>query len=136
MLAPLIATTINPLLVALILLAPFLSSRPYRPWPFWARCFFGIGLAVLLAESGKRFEVWHGHPSFPSGHETFCLAAITCLAFADRRWLFVGLPLSALMAWALVAAHYHTPIDIAGALVTGPVPAILCHWVRTKKALP
>ena len=132
----LIANTVNPASVLLLLAAPFVTSRPVHAWEYWGRCFLSIGLAVILAEGGKRWEVWPGHPSFPSGHETFCLAAMTCLAVRDVRWLGVGLPLSALMAWALVAAQFHTPVDVAGALLTGPAPALLCQWYRAKKALP
>jgi len=76
--------------------------------------------------------VWPGHAGFPSGHETFCLAAMMCLAARDLRWLAVGLPLSLVMAWALVAAHFHTPIDVAGALLSGPGPALLCQLCRTR----
>lgn len=128
----LIANAINPLSVLLLLAAPFAASRPAWPWEYWGRCVLGIGLAVLLAESGKRWEVWPGHSSFPSGHETFCLAAMTCLAVRDPRWLCVGLPLSGLMAWALIAAHFHTPIDVAGALLIGPGSALLCQLSRVR----
>jgi len=36
------------------------------------------------------------------------------------------------MAWALVAARFHTPIDVAGALLTGPGPALLCQLYRVR----
>jgi len=132
----LIANAINPLSVLLLLAAPFVTPRPGSGWDscrdFWGRCFLGIGLSVILAESGKRWEVWPGHPSFPSGHETFCLAAMTCLAVRDPRWLALGLPLSLVMAWALIAARFHTPIEVAGALLTGPGPALLCQLYRIR----
>jgi membrane-associated phospholipid phosphatase len=128
----LIANAINPLSALLLLAAPFATRRRTGIGEFWGRCVLGVGVAVLLAESGKRWEVWHGHPSFPSGHETFCLAAMTCLAVRDPRWLGVGLPLSLLMAWALVAARFHTPIDVAGALLTGPGPALLCQLYKRR----
>lgn len=130
----LIADAVNPASALLLLAAPFVTPRPVRAWEFWGRCFLSIGLAVALAESGKRWEVWPGHSGFPSGHETFCLAAVTCLAVRDPRWLALGLPLSALMAWALVAAHYHTPVDVAGALLTGPAPALLCQLAGRRPA--
>ena len=128
----LVANTINPVTVLLILSAPFVTPRGAGRWEYWGRCILGVGLAVILAESGKRWEVWPGHPSFPSGHETFCLAAVTSLAVRDRRWLRAGLPLAVVMAWALVAARFHTPIDVAGALLTGPGPALLCQSYRTR----
>lgn len=122
----LVADSVNPLSMLLILSAPFVTPRRATRWEYWGRCVLGVGLAVILAESGKRWEVWPGHPSFPSGHETFCLAAVTCLAARDLRWLAVGLPLSLVMAWALVAAGFHTPVEVAGALLSGPGPALLC----------
>ncbi len=128
----LIATAINPVSALLLLIAPFAPPRPSHVPQYWARCILGVGLAVTLAESGKRWEVWPGHPSFPSGHETFCLAAMTCLAVRDPRWLCVGLPLSGVMAWALIAAGFHTPIEVAGALLTGPGPALLCQLYQVK----
>ncbi len=136
-----IANAINPLSALLLLAAPFVtlrSSRAWelsRAWEYWGRCVLGVGLAVVLAESGKRGEVWPGHPGFPSGHETFCLAAMTCLAVRDPRWLGLGLLLSLVMAWALIAARFHTPLDIAGALLTGPGPALLCQMYKRKPSL-
>jgi len=130
LLPTLIANAINPLSALLLLVAPFATPSPGRVRDYWGRCVLGVGLAVVLAESGKRWEVWPGHPSFPSGHETFCLAAMTCLAVRDARWLGLGLPLSLAMAWALIAAGFHTPIEVAGALLTGPGPALLCQLYR------
>lgn len=131
----LLATYINPLLVLFLLIAPLINSGPDTPrkpgcWEFWGRCLLGLGLAVALAESGKYFQVWSGHPSFPSGHETFGLCAATCLIYRDRRWLVVVLPLTALLAWALVAAHFHRPIDVAGAWLVGPPCAVLFQRIR------
>ena len=127
-----LTNAINPLMICLLLAAPFITPRRTSAAEFWIRSLLGIGLAVALAESGKKYEVWHGHPSFPSGHETFCLAALTCLTARDPRWLGAGLPLAALLAWALVTAHYHTPLDILGALPTGLLPALLCQFYRRK----
>ena len=131
-----IADSINPLSALLLLVAPFVTPRRVPAWEYWGRCVLSIGLAVILAESGKRWEIWPGNPTFPSGHETFCLAAMTCLAVRDARWFCLGLPLASLMAWALVAARFHTPVDVAGALLTGPGPALLCQlaWRRPTNA--
>ena len=94
----------------------------------------GIGIGVALAESGKHFQVWPGRDTFPSGHETLALAAGTCLAMRNPRWLAVALPLAALQAWALVAGHFHRPLDIAGALATGILPPLGCHFYRQRPA--
>lgn len=121
-----LADTINPVLALLAAASPFACPRHAAPWKFWAGSIAAIGLPVVLAEAGKKVSVWPGHPSFPSGHETFALAAGTCLAFRNPRWLWAVLPLCGLLAWALVAAGYHQPLDTAGALLLGPPIAWFC----------
>ena len=124
------AQYINYLLVTLLLLLPLLQNKD--DWrsrgEFWLRSALGIGLAVILAESGKHFVVLPGNPGFPSGHETFGLAAATSLALRDPTWLPNCLLLTGLLAWALITAHYHQPVDVAGALLIGPPSALLCQW--------
>ena len=133
MLAPIFAKAINPILCLLVLAAPFYTPRQTPPWAYWARTVLGIGLAVILAESGKYFEVWPGHPSFPSGHETFGLAAAVSLVVWDMRWLWLAVPFIVLLSWALVAAQYHHPLDVAGAWLLGPPFALLCHRVKRRR---
>ncbi len=126
-----LTTAINALLVLCVAAAPWITRRGFGVWGYWGRSALGIGLAVALAEGGKRWQVWPGHPGFPSGHETLCLAAATCLAARDPRWLRLGLPLSALQAWALVRGGFHAPVEVAGALLSGPPVALLCQmWGR------
>lgn len=124
-----LTNAINYVLLLLVALAPFVTRRGPRGIEFWARSLVGIGVGVALAESGKKWEVWAGHPAFPSGHETLALAAATSLACRDWRWLAVGVPLASLQAWALVTGHFHTPEDVTGALVTGIVPPLAAHFL-------
>ena len=131
----LLTNAINTLLVFLVAAVPLLpypKTQIKRALPFWLRSLFGIGIGVVLAESGKHFVVWPGRPSFPSGHETLALAAGTCLAVWNPRWLALTLPLAALQAWALVTGHYHRPPDIAGALLTGVLPPLGCHLLKRR----
>lgn len=118
-----LAESLNPLLVGMILAAPGPPTR--GAGRYWGRCAVAVGLAVLLAEAGKKYEVWHGHSGFPSGHATFALACATCLILRDRRWAWLAAPSVLLMAWALVAAHYHDVPDVVGALILGPTVAAL-----------
>ena len=135
-----LATYNNPLLALFLLIAPLITSSPGTPrkprcWEFWGRSLLGLGLAVALAEGGKHFQVWPGHPSFPSGHETFGLCAATSLALRNVRWLILVLPLTVLLAWALVDAHFHQPIDVAGALLVGPPCAVLFQRLRKPRLI-
>lgn len=129
-----LTNALNAFLLFCVAAAPFLSRGGVgaKLWEFWLRSALGIGLAVILAESGKRLEVWPGHPGFPSGHETLALAAATCLVVRDRRWLWAVLPLALIQAVLLVIAHFHHPVEVAGALLTGPPPVLLCHLCRAK----
>ena len=122
-----LTNAINILLVLLVGAAPLLLRRGPGPLEYWLRSGLGIGIGVALAESGKHFEVWAGRPTFPSGHETLALAAGACLAVRDRRWLWLTVPLGGLQAWALIAGRFHQPVDVAGALLTGLIPPLLCH---------
>ena len=138
----LLTNAINTVLLFLVAAAPFLPF-PHMPFShlarrstlaFWLRSLLGIGIGVALAESGKHFEVWPGRGSFPSGHETLALAAGTCLVVRNPRWLALALPLAAVQAWALVAGHFHRPVDIAGALLTGILPPLGCHFFQQRSA--
>jgi membrane-associated phospholipid phosphatase len=137
LLARVIADSLNPILAALIVLEPLAHPRPQDPgWRFWGRAALGIGVSVLLAEMGKRHQIWPGHTLFPSGHETFALATLTFLVCRNRRWLIPAIILALLLAWALVAAHFHQPTDIVGALLVGPPIALLCDWFLAPKKTP
>ena len=131
----LLTNALNALLLLLVAAAPLLPA-PHklsrRAFSFWLRSGLGIGIGVVLAESGKHFQIWPGRDSFPSGHETLALVAGTCLVVQNPRWLAVALPLAALQAWALVAGHFHRPVDIAGALVPGIGPPLGCHFVKRR----
>lgn len=133
----LLTNAINAVLLFLLAAAPLLPSSDKSGRSvvqFWLRSVLGIGIGVALAESGKHFVVWPGQPGFPSGHETLALAAGTCLCVWNPRWLTLALPLAALQAWALVTGHYHRPLDIAGALVTGLLPPLGCHLIKRSSA--
>ena len=99
-----IADLTNPLLTVCVIIAPLNSPRP---WRFWARAVAGIGLAVL--------------------------AAGTLLIRRDPRWLVPVLPAALILAWALVEAHYHQPVDVAGALLIAPPLALLGERLLTPR---
>ena len=126
-----LTNAVNALLLSLVAATPLLppdnTNKTQSAREFWLRSGLGIGIAVMLAEGGKHFQVWPGRPTFPSGHETLALAAGTCLVLRRPHWLVFVLPLAAFQAWALVAGHFHQPVDVAGAVVTGILPPLGCH---------
>ena len=127
--ARLIAELVNPALAIVLLAAPWVPRRPEEsPWQFWATCLIALLIAWSIADNGKAHEVWSGHPTFPSGHESFAAAASTCLARYDRDWIWLMAPILAVFGWALVTAGYHDPEDIYGGLVVGPVSAFLAAF--------
>jgi len=133
--ARILADVTNPLLALLWVVALVASHR--RPgillWVLASAA--GLAMAVMLAEYGKHHHVWPHHPSFPSGHETFGTSVATSLVWRDPRWLPVALLAAATLAWALVAARYHTGVDVAGAAVLGPVVTSIPHvLLRPDKA--
>ena len=97
----------------LLLLAPRWGWG--RDVPYFRLVVFGAALlASLVTLIGKLLEVWPGHPLFPSGHTAYALTVAAFLVARDRRWLRVVGPLAGLLLIALVLAHYHPPVDIAG----------------------
>ena len=114
---------------ALIVQEPLL----HQPKPDWKRTFFVWGrtgaalvLTAILAELGKRVQIWPGHPTFPSGHMAQAAAfCVSLVRLRGKRWAWLGVPLLPAMAWALWASHAHDIPEILGGLVLG----ILVAWL-------
>ncbi len=137
---------INPVFIALIAEEPLLLRAKYAPdsgettrrvWPetlrFWGRALLGVGVAVVLAELGKKLQIWPGHGNFPSGHTTFAASAAACLVLQrGAAWLWFTVPLVLLMMASLVYGHWHTVDEVVAAAFLGPSVAV-CVWQLTKK---
>jgi undecaprenyl-diphosphatase len=69
---------------------------------------------------------------FPSDHTAVTMFAALCVAFFSWRWGIVLAAVSLLCGAARVAAHVHSPVDIAGAVAIAAVAALagrlLMHW--------
>lgn len=126
--ARVLADCINPALAFALVVAPTLpgtrngldrGSGRIAYARYVVVCAAGISVAVVLAEAGKHFGVWSGHGGFPSGHETFGAAVAALLIVRDRRWAVVALPVTALLAWSLVRAGYHSPADVTAGFLLG-----------------
>ncbi|MBC8104075.1 MAG: phosphatase PAP2 family protein [Cytophagales bacterium] len=138
-LADLLSTAINPALVLLVLEEPLLGHQGRQePWPrFWGRSALSIGAAVGLAEAGKHYQIWPGHPLFPSGHMTFATAAASCLML--RRglpWLGIALPLIGIMGISLVVGGWHTGTEVFGGLALGGFITLVCFGLLRQARRP
>ena len=124
------ANIINPILALLLLAIPFLTRKGSLAPSFWLASAAGMIVGTFLAERGKAHQIWPGHPGFPSGHETFGIAAGVSLICWDRRWAFMVVPILILLGGALITVKYHDLPDVLGATVTGTVPALFFQAIR------
>ena len=138
-----LCTIINPVLVALLfvdgLLIKGASKERWRKiFTFWGMAALGVGVAVILAESGKKFEVWEGHPLFPSGHATFAVSAATCFVLqSSLSRAFLVVPLAVLMVICLPFAGFHTWDEVAGGTVLGiAIPLLIWRLVYLARTAP
>ena len=122
---------INPLFVGLIVQEPLVAgqgksakSQIASALLFYLRSLLAVGIAVTLAELGKKHQIWPGHPYFPSGHTTFAAAAATCIVIQRGwGWAWMVVPLVLLMAGSLVYGRWHTLDEVAAAMLLGPLVA-------------
>lgn len=121
----------NPAL-AVLLCVNALTYRGKRGWQTLFGSAAAIGISVELAELGKDYLPYPDPGGFPSGHETFAVATLTCLIWRDRRWIAFAVPMSIVMAAALVVARYHQPVDVVGSVIISPftTSAVLKGWKR------
>lgn len=95
-----------------------------------------IGLAwfhprPFMAEVGQSFLFHAPDSSFPSDHGTSMFSVALALAFGSlregRRFGVALLALGVVVAWSRVFLGVHWPLDMAGALVTSSVAAVLVN---------
>jgi membrane-associated phospholipid phosphatase len=125
--AVLLSNALNPSVAILALGALIACCRSPRigVWIFGTAA--GLALSVALAEYGKSHQIWTGHAEFPSGHEAFGASLATSLVVLDRRWAPAAAVIAAALAWALVSARYHAPIDVLAAALLAVVVTTLTH---------
>lgn len=128
------------LLVLLVMMAeepllqpPTISGRErvIRTLRFWLRSAVAVGLAVLLAETGKKYDILPGHPDFPSGHATFAAAAATVVVLQRGHiWIWLAAPLVAAISVSLCVIRAHTPVEVAGGVLLGfAVASLVCKRI-------
>jgi len=100
---------------------------------FYMVAFVMIGVSAVLTTLGKRFEVWPGHPGFPSGHSAF---AATCAVLIARYrgvwWWILCAPLIPLMMLGMVWNKAHSPIEV----IAGAALGLALSFALTQVLLP
>lgn len=96
-----------------------------------------IAVPVVLAELGKKHEIWTGHPGFPSGHTTFTASASAAIvAYRGKHWLLICAPATALMMYSLVYLGHHEVPEVVGGLVLGVGLATLITRALLRPNIP
>jgi len=131
--AHVLSNVTNPAL-AIVLLIATIRQRVYNPWLFIVTASVAIGYSVWIAEMGKDVLLYPHPGGFPSGHETFAAACLTCLVWLNRRWIAFAIPAGAVMGIAIVVARYHAPVDVVGAAIISPLTTSAVIFVCLRSA--
>jgi membrane-associated phospholipid phosphatase len=134
--------TIGPALLVLMLEEPLLApgtlrERILHSLRFWLRALLAIAVPVLMTELGKKYEVWPGHPNFPSGHMTFATSAATVLVLQrGSGWAWIMTALALLEGLLLVSGGWHTPDEVVvGGIMGATVPLLIWRLTRRLSAM-
>ena len=125
-----IADAINPLLAISVVVGAIWLERG-RAWNFLLR---GAIAYLLVQQSAKLVQKIGplGH-HFPSTHFAVALCFATLLALLNRRWIVAAIAVAVCYGALMLYQHYHTPLELVGALYAIPV-AYLC-WNFKRRAL-
>ncbi len=123
-----IADGCDPILIIALLIAAF-AVRKNAAWPFVLRSALAIIIVQQLSKFSQKHHFLGAH--FPSTHFAVSLAALTCLVVLQRRFWPFALGFAAFYAVLMLVQHYHTPLEMAGALFAIPL-GLLFHWKPQK----
>jgi membrane-associated phospholipid phosphatase len=127
------------MLCTLVIIDPLIS--PAKPknttFPFVLRLVITSAIAALLAEMGKHYQVWPGHPGFPSGHTALTVAFCWNLYLRHKEnhplWKYLLAAIALCQAARLYLGHAHDPIEIAVGAILGTIFPLLWERLRPKK---
>src|SRR5687768_16200702 len=122
-----VADLINPCLILLLLLAGWARRIPRS---FWVRAVISIGLVYILTHFNRWLHIWPREWLYLSGHMALGVSVAVSLAWIDRRWLLLTVPLLLLHGILMAALSYHTWLDIIGAALLSAPVAWLCHTLQ------
>jgi hypothetical protein len=115
-------------IAAMFLAALFWIRLPTKA-SFFLRALTALVIAVVLAHLNRWFAFYPAHLLFPSGHVTFCLGVSISLGMLRPWTLAITLPLVALMGRGMVIMHYHSVVDVLGAIPLVLVVYGIVHWL-------
>jgi hypothetical protein len=125
-----IADLCNPIAMLALIVFAFMALRN-AAWPF----LFRSGLAVVLVQQISKIVQKRGSlgPDFPSTHFAVALAlTVGFIIIRPRLWpVFLLYPI--LYGALMLYQHYHTPIEMLGALFAIPL-ALFFHWKPKRSA--
>lgn len=127
-----IADAVNPLLaIAVIAGAAWLERR--AAWNFLLRA---LVATLLVQQFSKLVQKWGplGH-NFPSTHFAFALCLATFLALLNRKLIAVSLVIVISYGALILWQHYHTPLEMLGALYAVPVAYLFWRFKRRARAV-
>lgn len=78
-----------------------------------------VVVSYLLAHVNRWFGLWPAHPNFPSGHETFASCVSVMLVQLDSRFLWLVVPILAVLGYLLVVSGWHSRSEVLGGFVLG-----------------
>jgi membrane-associated phospholipid phosphatase len=127
------------MLCTLIIIDPLISpTKPKNTTAlFLLRLVITSGIAALLAEMGKHYQVWPGHPGFPSGHTALTVAFCWNLYLRHKEnnplWKYLLGAIAFCQAARLFLDHAHDLIEIGVGAILGTIFPLLWEKLRRKK---
>ena len=122
------AAAANPIMLTILVVAAFFHLANLKATlKFLLFSVVAILVTFVLAHISRWEHLWNGHDGFPSGHMTLLACTCTLLILLDIRWIFAAVPLLCSYGWLLAHLHYHTRLDVLGAVLFTPPVTIACH---------
>lgn len=119
-----IADLCDPLLIIGLLVAAF-ALRKGAAWLFILKSALAVVVVQQLSKFSQKHDILGG--DFPSTHFAVALALLTCFVVLQRRFWPYALGFTVFYATLMLVQHYHTLLQMLGALFAIPL-ALLFHW--------
>ncbi len=127
-----IADSINPGLALLALALPWINREAFAAsgsrWFFLACTVLGLVVVYGIQFLDNRLMLWPSVGLDYSTHTAFAVSITTSVGSANKRWLWLLLPVLIAYAGLMMYLDYHSLADIlTAAIVIAPVTWLI-HW--------